>query len=106
MTDNQIDADLSRRSMVKTAAAVAAAGGALALAGPAGAAQAAGSAAQRAYVPAGRTEPDTHHGAADHGVLVRVLDTRLGTLEVYTEDGHHRTVTDRPLAAALARLGR
>jgi len=104
MTDNQIEADLSRRSMVKTAAAVAAAGGALALAGPAGTAQAAGSAAQSAYVPAGRA-PETHHGAADHSVLVRVLDARLGTLEVYTEAGH-RTVTDRALAAALARLGR
>ena len=98
MTDNQIDADLSRRSLVKTAAAVAAAGGALALAGPAATAQAADSA------PAAKSAPETHDGKADTNVLVRVLDARLGTLEVYTATGHH-TITDRALAARLGRLG-
>lgn len=100
MIDPLADSDLSRRSLVKTAATAAAAGGALALAGPAAGAEAA---AVPAQMPAAAT-PD-HHSAAGGGVMVRVLDPRLGTLEVYTEHGH-RTITDRALAAQLARLGR
>ena len=103
MIDSSADTDLSRRSLVKTAAATAAvAGGVLALAGPAGTADAAEATAQPQHLPAART---VEHEPAGEGVLVRVLDARLGTLEVYTEHGH-RTVTDRALAAQLARLGR
>jgi hypothetical protein len=107
MTDTQIEADLSRRSLVKTAAAVAAVGGTLALAGPAATAEAAGKTAANGeeQLPASRV-PDDHRGEAGDGVLVRVLDVRTGTLEVYTAGGRHHTITDRALAAQLARLGR
>ncbi|MBR7830912.1 hypothetical protein KDK95_31700 [Actinospica sp. MGRD01-02] len=99
MTYPLAGSDLSRRSLVKTAATAAAVGGALALAGPAAGAEA-------ATVP-GQTAADApeHRPEAGDGVLVRVLDARLGTLEVYTEHGH-RTCTDRALAAQLARLAR
>ena len=104
MTDTQIATALSRRSLVRTAAAAAAVGGTLALAGTAAAAEAADSPAKGEHVPAARIAEHPHHDAGA-GVLVRVLDARLGTLEVYTQAGH-RTVTDRALAAQLARLGR
>jgi len=94
------ESELSRRSLVKTAATAAAVGGVLALAGPAAGAEAA---AVPAQMPAAAT-PD-HRPATGDGVMVRVLDARLGTLEVYTEHGH-RTITDRALAAQLTRLGR
>ena len=98
--------ELSRRSLVRTAA-TAAAGGALVLAGPALSAQAADRAGRRPAVraqplPADRTgQPpaarvDAQHQAGD-GVMVRVIDVRTGTLELYTADGH-RTVVDRALA--------
>ena len=105
MTDTQIE-DLSRRSLVKTVAAVAAVGGTLALAGPAATAEAAGKTTANGdeHLPAARA-PQNHHGEAGDGVLVRVLDARTGTLEVYTPTGHH-TITDRALAMQLARLGR
>ncbi len=102
MIDPLAGSDLSRRSLVKTAATAAAVGGALALAGPASGAEAATVPAQMPAAPAAAPE---HRSAAGDGVLVRVLDARLGTLEVYTTHGH-RTVTDRSLAAQLARLGR
>ena len=105
MTDTQIVADVSRRSLVKGAAAAAAAGGALALAGPAATADAADSVANAEDVPAAGAAKKQHHHDTGAGVLVRVLDARLGTLEVYTATGHH-TITDRALAAQLARLGR
>jgi hypothetical protein len=98
MTDPIAGSDLSRRSLVKTAATAAAVGGALVLAGPA-------SGAEAAAVPAQTTASGTteHGPATGEGVLVRVIDARLGTLEVYTGHGH-RTVTDRALAAQLVRL--
>lgn len=110
MIDPLEGSDLSRRSLVKTAATAAAVGGALALAGPASAAEAA--AVPEQATAAGTTAhgttaqgPVAHGPEAGDGVLVRVLDARRGTLEVYTEHGH-RTVTDRALAAQLARYAR
>jgi hypothetical protein len=101
MTASTEGSRLSRRSLVKTAAtAAAAAGGALAVAGPASPAAAA---ALPAAPPA--RVPEQYPSTGD-GVLVRVLDVRLGTLEVYTRTGGHHTVTDRALAAQLARLAR
>jgi hypothetical protein len=100
MTDNQVGADLSRRSVVKTTVAAAAAGGVLALAGPAAFAQAAEPAGDGKHIPVART-PESR--AAGTGVLVRVLDANAGTLEIYTAAGHH-TVSDRALATQLTRL--
>lgn len=101
MTDPLAGSDLSRRSLVKTAATAAAVGTGLAAAGPATTARAAAVPEQAppAHGPlAGQDDPGTR-------VLVRLLDARAGTLELYTEHGH-RTLTDRALAARLARLGR
>ena len=99
--------ELSRRSLVKTAATAAAAGGALVLGGPAVSAQAAGRPEQ---LPAPRPEELPAAGAAERhevgdGVMVRVIDVRTGALELYTTDGH-RMVVDRALALQIARLGR
>ena len=95
------DSEFSRRSLVKTGATVAAVGGVLAVAGPAAVASAAtgGERGERPVV----AQADHHEG--DANVMVRVLDVRLGTLEVFTEHGHY-TITDRALALTLARLGR
>jgi hypothetical protein len=98
MIDSSTGSDLSRRSLVKSAATVAAVGGALVLAGPVATADAA---AKTEQVPAARA-PEQH---ADSRVMVRVLDARTGALEVYTATGH-RTVIDPALAAALTRLAR
>jgi hypothetical protein len=108
MTDPVAGSDFSRRSLVKTAATAAAVGGALALAGPAAGAEAATVPGQ---TTAADTDIDTDTDTAANGPetgggeLVRVLDARQGTLELYTEHGH-RTITDRALAAQLGRLGR
>ena len=100
--------ELSRRSLVRTAATAAAAGGALALAGPAVTAQAAARPERPSADRAGQQVPaadaDGRYEAGD-GVMVRVIDVRTGTLELYTGDGH-RTVVDRALAVQIARLGR
>ena len=92
--------DLSRRSLVKTAATAAAVGGTLVLGLPGGAEAAARPAARRAQA----ADAPEHRESGD-GVLVRVVDERLGILEVYTGTGH-RTITDRDLAVRLARLAR
>lgn len=103
MTDSPTGSDVSRRSLVKTAATAAAIGGALALAGPAGTAAADAAGKPEQVPPARGAEPD--HRNSDTHVMVRVVDERLGTLEVFTDEGH-RFVTDRELAARLVRLGR
>lgn len=103
MIDSPTGSDLSRRSLVKTAATVAAAGGVLALAGPATAASADAPGVPE-QLPAGRHHENRHHRAGTQ-VMVRVLDERLGVLEVYGDDAHH-TLTDRALAAQLVRLAR
>lgn len=103
MIDSATDSDVSRRSLVKTAATAAAVGGALALAGPAAAA-AADAAGKSEQVPPARDAGPGHRNTDDH-VMVRVIDERLGTLEVFTDAGH-RFVTDRELAGRLVRLGR
>jgi hypothetical protein len=103
MIDEQTGSAFSRRSLVKGAATAAAVGGALALAGPAATADAATSSER---TPAsGATGLDHEQHGSDAAVLVRVLDARLGTLEVYTPTGR-RTITDSALAVQLARLGR
>lgn len=105
MIDEQTGSSLSRRSLVKTTATAAAVGGALVLAGPAVTASAAtGNEHSAATRSAGHDDHGQDAGDAG-GVLVRVLDARLGTLEVFTSAGH-RTITDSSLAAQLARLGR
>lgn len=71
-----------------------------ALAGPAAAA----AAATPEHTTATRAAA-TRHDEPATGLMARVIDARLGTREVYTTTGH-RTVTDRALAASLARLGR
>jgi len=100
MIDEQTGSAFSRRSLVKGAATAAAVGGVLALAGPAATAEAATGNQQPSQAPATGHESEQRGAAA---VLVRVLDARLGTLEVYTPTGH-RTITDSALAAQLTRL--
>lgn len=106
MTDSAHESDVSRRSLVKTAATAAAVGGALALAGPAAAATAAAAdpAGRSEQVPAARDAGPDHRDTDTH-VMVRVIDARQGALEVFTDTGH-RFVTDRALADRLVRLGR
>ena len=98
MTDNQIDSDFSRRSLVKTAAVITAAGGALALAGPAATAVAADSAAKGEQVPDAGAPQHQPQAAA----MVHVRD---GVLDIHTANGT-RTVKDPALAARLTNLGR
>jgi len=107
MIDEKTGSSLSRRSLVKVTATAAAVGGALVLAGPAATADAAtnGSEHPSAALAAGRDEHGHQHAGDAAGVMVRVLDARLGTVEVFTPAGH-RTITDASLAAQLARLGR
>jgi hypothetical protein len=103
MSDSPTGSDVSRRSLVKTAATAAAAGGALVLAGPAATAAADTAGRSEQAHPGRDAEPD--HRDGDAHVMVRVIDERLGTLEVFTATGH-RFVTDRALARQLVRLGR
>jgi hypothetical protein len=103
MIDEQTGSSLSRRSLVKGAATVAAVGGALTLAGPAATADAATSSGHSPATDAAGHDSEQH--GKDGAVMVRVLDARLGTLEVYTPTSH-RTVTDAALAAQIARLDR
>ena len=107
MIDEKTGSPLSRRSLVKVTATAAAVGGALVLAGPAATADAATTGDEHASATraAGPDEHAHQHAGDATGVLVRVLDARLGTLEVFTSAGH-RTITDSSLAAQLARLGR
>ena len=104
MIDPTAGSDLSRRSLVKTAGTAAALGGALALAGPAATATAAAAAPATPRHAPTTGAPASQHDEPAAAVMVRVIDARLGTLEVYTATGH-RTVTDRALAARLAPLG-
>lgn len=101
MIDEQTGSAFSRRSLVKGAATAAAVGGVLVMAGPAATAEAATSNQQPSQAPATGRESEQRGG--DGAVLVRVLDARLGTLEVFTSSGH-RTITDSALAAQLTRL--
>jgi hypothetical protein len=101
MIDEQPASSFSRRSLVKGAATAAAVGGVLAVAGPAATAGAATTNEHSAATGTAGHDNDQHLG--DAAVLVRVLDARLGTLEVYTSNGHH-TITDAGLAAQLTRL--
>ena len=103
MIDEQTGSSLSRRSLVKGAATAAAVGGALTLAGPAATADAATSNDQSPATRAAGHDHEQHSG--DTAVMVRVLDARLGTLEVYTPTSH-RTITDSALAAQLTHLDR
>jgi hypothetical protein len=103
MIDEQTGSALSRRSLVKGAATAAAVGGALALAGPAATADAATSGEHPTAADAAGQDREQHGN--DGAVMVRLLDARRGTLEVYTATSH-RTVTDSALAAQLVRLDR
>ena len=95
---------LSRRSLVKSAAVVAAAGTAtLAVGGPAGASTTAPAADAAAAVPGARAESA---GVTAHGPLVvHVHDAATGELDIYSGESHV-SVHDRDLAARLAKLAR
>lgn len=91
---------LSRRGLVKSTAALAAAGGvALAAAAPADAAG-----PQRAAAPADRPAVRPEAGSAT-SFTVYVRDAATGDLDVY-HGRNHIAVRDRALAAQLARLAR
>ena len=101
MIDEQTASAFSRRSLVKGAATVAAVGGVLAVAGPAATAGAATTDERSAATGTAGHGNEQHPG--DTVVMVRVLDARHGTLEVFTSSGHH-TITDAGLATQLTRL--
>lgn len=105
MTEPEHDA-LSRRSLVKTAAAAAAVGGAMMIAGPAAAAETGTDtdtdAGEASAVSASAA---ASHEAATGDVVVHVRNAATGELDVYTPVGH-RDVTDPALAARLIRLAR
>ena len=95
---------LSRRSLVKGAAVVAAAGTAtLAVGGAASASVTVSDTNALAAVPGARAESA---GATAKGpVIVHVRDASTGELDIYSGDSHV-AVQDRDLAARLAKLAR
>lgn len=94
---------LSRRSLVKSAAVVAAAGTATLAVGGAASASTAASGTDAAAVPGARAESTvgTIHGP----LVVHVHDAATGELDIYSGE-HHVSVQDRELAARLAKLAR
>jgi hypothetical protein len=93
---NEEETGTTRRGMLRGAAGLGAAGlaaGALAgfVAGPAGAAT--------------KDDRETGSAAHDEPLIVHVNDARTGVIDIYTGTQHVR-VTDRQLAARLARASR
>jgi len=92
------DGQISRRSVLRGAAGVGAAGIAVtALAG------APALAASRPAKPSAQPQHPADEGAAGEAVVVHVRDLRTGQMDVYRGTGHVR-VHDRELARQLARV--
>lgn len=93
---------MSRRSVLKGAAGAGAAGLAVTLSGAPAALAAVGPASRKPAVPTAGNASAPESGEA---VVVHVRDPRTGEIDVYRGTSHVR-MTDRDLAARLARAGR